>query len=195
MTAAARHLVLASRSPRRAELLKTLGYNFDTAAADIDEQPLADEVGADFAVRMAREKAAAVAAGRPDALVLAADTDIELDGVILGKPRDEAHCIAMLTAMSDRDHWVHTALCARCDGDVRSALVSTRVSFGAVTAAAARRYWHSGEPRDKAGAYAIQGFAARWVRRIEGSYSGVIGLPLYETAALLTAFECEGAAA
>lgn len=185
---------LASRSPRRQELLQQLGLAFEVLPADIPEEPGPAEAPADYALRMAREKALAAQALAPRPLpVLGADTDVVLDGRILGKPRDRAHALELLAALADREHEVYSAV-ALVQGDrVETQLSVTRVRFGAVTPAAAAAYWDSGEPADKAGGYGIQGLGAQFIREIQGSYSGVVGLPLYETVELLGAFGIGGA--
>ncbi|WP_029919261.1 Maf family protein [Nevskia soli] len=191
-------LYLASRSPRRAQFLRQLGLRFETLPADVPEQPAPGQLPADYALATALAKARAAAAGATLALpVLGADTDVSIDGEILGKPRDRDDALAMLARLSGRTHEVCSAVVVIAGTRVESALTVTRVSFGAIDPAQALAYWASGEPADKAGAYAIQGHAARWVKRIEGSYSGVVGLPLYETCELLQRFgvDCTGAPA
>ena len=171
-------LVLASRSPRRADLLTSAGYDFEVAPADIDERLLDGETPAAHVRRLAREKAARVARDHPGAIVLGADTVVVLDAVMLGKPADDADAASMLGRLSGRTHDVltgvalHTRNAQRCDVD------STRVTFRELTAAEVAWYVGSGEPGGKAGAYAIQGRAARFVTRIEGSYTNVVGLPI-----------------
>lgn len=170
-------------------MLAELGFDFAVAASDIDETPLPGEAGAAFALRMARAKAERAALQHPEAVVLAADTDVELDGHMLGKPDDRAAAQAMLAALSERSHRVHSAVAVSVDGaepEVRQTV--TTVHFAAVAPADAQRYCANGEPLDKAGGYAIQGYAARWVRAVEGSVSAVIGLPLVETIELLAGF-------
>lgn len=180
---------LASRSPRRVQLLREAGYRFDALPADVAEVARAGESPSAFARRLALDKALAVQARARDALpVLGADTDVSVDGEILGKPRDREDAVAMLLRLSDRVHEVHSAI-ALVQGDARHLdSTCTQVVFGPVTRDDALAYWDSGEPADKAGAYAIQGLAARWVREIRGSYSGVVGLPLFETVQLLARF-------
>ncbi|MCB1747700.1 MAG: septum formation inhibitor Maf [Gammaproteobacteria bacterium] len=175
---------LASRSPRRAELLGILGVEFEIVVADIDETPWAGEVPPVYVERIAREKAAAVTCD--DAVVLAADTCVAVDELIFGKPRDHADARRMLRALSGRWHAVHTAVALRAPGGTMQAVVvSTRVEFAPLDDALIDAYWASGEPADKAGAYGIQGLGGALVTRIEGSYSAVVGLPLAETRALL----------
>jgi septum formation protein len=182
-------LYLASRSPRRAELLQQLGLRFDVLPADVPEQPSPGQAPADYALAVALAKARAAAARAPLPLpVLAADTDVSIDGRILGKPRHRDDAVAMLQELSGRTHEVCSAVVVLGGGRIESVVTMTRVRFGTIDAAAAAAYWESGEPADKAGAYAVQGGAARWVRSIEGSYSGVVGLPLYETCELLARF-------
>jgi septum formation protein len=185
MTAAT--FVLASRSPRRVQLLREQGYAFDCLPVDLPEVPAPGEAPLAYARRLALDKARAAHArsGRP---ALGADTDVSLDGRILGKPRDAEDACAMLLSLSGRSHQVISAV-ALVDG-AREALVATvtEVEFASLTRAQALAYWATGEPADKAGAYAIQGLGGRHVRALRGSYSGVVGLPLAETAELLAQF-------
>lgn len=180
---------LASASPRRQELLQQLGLRFDVRPADIIEQPQPNETAADYARRMALEKALAAQIKIGSSLpVLGADTDVVLDGRILGKPRDREDGLAMLAALSNREHEVYSAI-AMVQGTRSEVLLSvTQVRFGLITAEAAAQYWATGEPADKAGAYGIQGLGAQFVKGINGSYSGVVGLPLFETTELLLRF-------
>jgi septum formation protein len=173
-------LVLASASPRRAELLRTAGFSFDVRPADVDETPRADEPPAAYALRVARDKALATA-GRldgADVWILAADTVVVVDGHILGKPTDHADARRMLSMLSGVVHEVLTAVVVRHDEVETSEVVSTRVRFAALGPAEIDWYVASGEPDGKAGAYAIQGLGSRFVDRIEGSWSNVVGLPL-----------------
>lgn len=183
-------LYLASASPRRRELLAQIGVGYRLVAAPIDESVRAGEAPAAYVERLARAKAAAglAALGENKVCVLGADTAVVLDGRILGKPRDRADGLAMLAALSGRSHEVLTSV-ALADG-VRSAarVVSSRVQWRALAEGEAQAYWETGEPQDKAGGYAIQGLAAIFVARLEGSYSAVVGLPLAETAELLAEF-------
>jgi septum formation protein len=180
-------LVLGSASPRRAALLREMGVPFAVCASDIPEMPAPGEAPADFARRAACEKGAAVARRRPGHWVLAADTVVAVDGEILGKPRDEADAARMLRRLADRTHEVLTgvALYGPDGACADSSVVATRVTFRALSDAEIAAYVASGEPADKAGAYAIQGGAAPFVRALEGSYSNVVGLPLDEVRALL----------
>ncbi|PKQ42751.1 septum formation inhibitor Maf [Pseudomonas sp. YY-1] len=184
-------LFLASASPRRRELLAQIAVPCVTQIASIDENPLPAEPAAAYVERLAREKARAglLALGeRKDAVVLGADTAVVLDGRILGKPADFAESRAMLQALSGRSHQVMTAV-ALVSGDREAArVVSSEVSFRPISEAEIEAYWASGEPCDKAGSYGIQGLAAVFVNRLQGSYSAVVGLPLCETAELLGEF-------
>jgi septum formation protein len=167
-------LVLASRSPRRAELLEAAGIAFTVAAAEIDETPSPGEAPLEYVRRVAREKAAAV----PGQFVLAADTIVLLDGQIMGKPADRADAVRMLEALSGREHEVITAVCLRRPEETTVSYEITRVRFASMTPAEIAEYVDSGEPMDKAGAYGIQGLASRYAERVEGSYSNVVGLPV-----------------
>ena len=179
-------LVLASRSPRRRELLQQLGLRFAVSPADVPERPDPGESAADYACRIALDKARAGMRDAGEALpVLGADTDVVLDDEILGKPADREHGIALLLRLSGRTHAVYSAV-ALVHGTHEAVRLSiSDVSFGPVSAAAAAAYWDSGEPADKAGGYAIQGLGATFVRAIRGSYSGIVGLPIFETCELL----------
>ena len=171
-------MVLASASPRRQELLRNAGILFVVQAADISEIPHAGEGPRALAERLAREKAEAVFRERPNDLVLGADTIVVVDEQILGKPRDAGDAARMLRLLSGRSHQVITGVCLVGPGfeDVRSE--STMVSVGALTNEDINSYVATGEPMDKAGAYAIQGMASRWISRIEGDYFNVVGLPV-----------------
>lgn len=183
-------ILLASASARRSQLLDQIGVRHRIVPADIDEAPEPGEPPADYVVRLAAGKANAVAgaqSGPMHAPVLAADTTVALGGRLFGKPEGEADCVEMLTALAGRTHEVFTAVALWREGALVQALSRSAVSFRAISAEEARRYWASGEPAGKAGAYAIQGLGAVFVERLEGSFSGVMGLPLFETAALLDA--------
>lgn len=184
-------LYLASSSPRRRELLTQIGLSFHLVSGNVDETPLADEAPAAHVERLARSKAQAgltMLAQRPDICVLGADTIVVLDGRILGKPRDREDGLAMLQALSGREHQVLTAVAVADRDRCEVRVVSSTVGFRALAAGEAEAYWATGEPQDKAGGYAIQGLAAVFVNRVEGSYSAVVGLPLCETAELLADF-------
>lgn len=176
---------LASRSPRRMQMLREAGLRFASAPADLDEQARAQEAPAAFAQRMALEKACTVFAEGGGLPALGADTDVALGKRILGKPSNRMEAIDMLLQLSGRIHEVHSAVALVRRGQCEVIATRTEVLFGRICRTEAEAYWDSGEPADKAGAYAIQGLAGRWVREIRGSYSGVVGLPLYETLELL----------
>jgi septum formation protein len=188
-----RRLVLASASPRRSELLRTVGLEFEVLPADIDETTRPGETPADYVARLSHEKAAAVAA-RCDAgaVVVAADTTVDVDGRILEKPVDDADARRMLSLLSGRTHLVHTGVAVswfpetRARG-TRTCVVETAVRFVELTDRAIDWYLATGEHAGKAGAYGIQGAAGAFVERIDGSVTNVIGLPLAETLALLAA--------
>ncbi|MBZ9538492.1 Maf family protein [Modicisalibacter tunisiensis] len=177
-------LRLASASPRRRDLLASIGIAVEVAPVDIDETPRPDESAEAYVRRLAREKAETGARG--SALpTLGSDTAVVQDGRILGKPRDRAHAAEMLSALSGRAHAVLTAVAVVGPAGLLETCVTTRVVMRAVAAGEIDAYWATGEPADKAGGYAIQGRAAVFVERIEGSHSAVVGLPLFETAELL----------
>ncbi len=171
-------LVLASASPRRAELLRLAGYAFMTAQADLDETPHPGEAADVYVRRLAEAKAAAGAARHPGAVVLGADTTVVVDGDILGKPADAAEAAAMLTRLQGRAHEVFTGVAVSGPDGRASAVARTRVWFAAMSADEIATYVATGEPMDKAGAYGIQGQASRYVTRIDGSYPNVMGLPV-----------------
>jgi len=187
-------LYLASGSPRRRELLTQIGVPFTAISADIDETPLLDESPAAYVERLARGKAEAGRAlitsseSQAPACVLGADTAVVLDGQILGKPVDEADALSMLMALSDREHEVLTAITVLDGQRCESRVVRSLVRLRSINREEAAAYWASGEPRDKAGGYAIQGLAAVFVAGLNGSYSAVVGLPVCETAELLGRF-------
>lgn len=178
---------LASASPRRSQLLRQIGVAHEVRPVDLDESRRSGESPRDYVLRLAREKASAGAATSNDLPVLAADTTVAIGEEIFGKPLDENDAVRMLAALSGRSHSVLTAVALANEGHIETAISETRVTFRALGEAECRNYWASGEPVDKAGAYAIQGFGAVFIARLEGSYSGVMGLPLCETAALLDA--------
>ena len=170
-------LILASRSPRRAELLAAAGISFVIRSADIDETPRPGENPRDYAIRLATEKACAVAAS-DDEIVLGADTAVVLGDEIMGKPVDAADALRMLRALSGKSHEVITGICLKRGPRIITDLASTAVWFEPLSDSELRDYIASGEPMDKAGAYGIQGLASRFIDRIEGSYSNVVGLPV-----------------
>ncbi len=183
-------IALASASPRRRELLAQLGVQFELVNAGIDETPLPDEAPATYVQRLALAKARAglnqLSVARP---VLGADTIVVADGPILGKPADFAGFSQTMQRLSGRSHQVMTAIALVSDSRVLADLVCTQVWFRPLTAADIRWYWQTGEPQDKAGGYGIQGLGGRFVQRINGSYSAVVGLPLCETEQLLSQWQ------
>jgi septum formation protein len=181
---------LASASPRRSELLRQLGVRCDIHPADIDESLQPDEAPSAYVERLALEKARAALAsiGTPRAPVLAADTTVVLDAGILGKPRDRDDAIAMLSRLSGRCHEVLTAIAVVDAARAETAVNRSTVQFRRIESDEIDAYWRSGEPADKAGAYAIQGIGAIFVEELHGSYTGVMGLPLFETARILSTF-------
>ena len=176
-------IVLASASPRRQELLRNAGIDFVVRPANIDEVQLAGEGAAYFAERMARDKARAIRASAPNSVVLGADTIVVARDQVLGKPTDAADAVRMLRLLSNRQHFVITGVCLigvdsqdKDFEDIRAE--KTAVHFTALTDAEIRDYVASSEPMDKAGAYAIQGRASRWISKIDGDYNNVVGLPM-----------------
>ena len=180
MTAPILHL--ASASPRRREILAALGIPITHGGADIDESRHGGEAVEDMAQRLAREKALAASSSLP---VLAADTLVVLGDEVFGKPTSGEHAHGMLSALSGRDHRVLTGVAVRRGEDLWTAMTDTTVRFRDIRPDEIEAYWQSGEPAGKAGAYAIQGLGGVFVEAVEGSYSGVVGLPVFETAALL----------
>ena len=182
---------LASSSPRRKELLEQVGYRFNAFSVDVDESPSPAEDPKAYVLRLARTKAIAGAQQKPGIAVLGSDTTVTIDNHILGKPENEDDFQRMMGLLSGRSHHVHTGVAVCLDERVESVISTTVVRFGALNDDLVSAYWRSGEPLGKAGGYAIQGFAAVFVESIEGSYSGVVGLPLYETRQLLSSFGVE----
>lgn len=187
-------LYLASGSPRRREILEQLGFQLERVHADIDESVHDGEDAASYTQRLAREKAAAgwgiaQALGLPPRPLLSADTTVVLDGEIFGKPTDADDAYRMLRAFSGRTHQVLTSVAIRLHDRVEIATSSTDVTFKTLSDAEIERYIDTGEPFDKAGAYGIQGKASIFVQHIAGSFTGVVGLPVFETAQLLAAFD------
>ncbi len=187
-------LILASASPRRQELLRNAGISFTVQAADIDETPLAGESPRDCAERLAREKALVVFQSTPQQCVLGADTIVVVDDIILGKPRDAEDAARMLRLLSGRTHVVITGVCLVSPvtsgrwpvaSKTKAASETTLVTMCEFADDEIRDYVATGEPMDKAGAYAIQGIASRWIPRIEGDYSNVVGLPVALVYAML----------
>jgi len=186
-------LILASQSPRRKALLTQLGYSFTVQVSDIDETLIKQESPKDYVLRLATEKAQKVFftlsnTAQKTAVILGSDTSVVIDDIILGKPEDLNDCINTLLLLSNRQHEVITAIAVVSDNKIATQFVTTKVFFKALTLAEIKAYWKTGEPQDKAGSYAIQGIAGQFVKMIHGSYSAVVGLPLYETAELLSQF-------
>ena len=178
-------IILASASPRRQELLDQIKVAYNVYPVDLDETPLPDETPLDYVRRLAAEKSAACKARLDtDLPVLAADTAVILGSVIMGKPKNQADALAMLAQLSGKTHQVYSAISLR-GREHGQALSITDVTFRRLTEQEIHAYWHSGEPLDKAGSYAIQGKGGVFVESIKGSFSGVVGLPLFETAQLL----------
>lgn len=175
-------LKLASTSPRRRELLAALGLDFDVVHIETDESRIEGESVEQMVLRLATAKAEAVT---NEDLVLGADTVVVLDERALGKPRDAEDAVEMLLALSGRRHSVLTGVALKTPGGTHAVLSTTSVQFREISRDEAYRYWHSGEPVDKAGAYGIQGIGGMFVEVIDGSYSGVMGLPVFETVKLL----------
>ena len=178
------NLYLASSSPRRHELLRALGLEFGLRIGHVDETPLPRESPQDMVLRLAAAKTLSVDAG-DDEVVIGADTAVVIDDAVLGKPRDEQDAESMLLRLSGRTHSVVTGVAVRGPGGVQTTLSVSEVLFRDIGRDEVRAYWQSGEPCDKAGAYAIQGIGGIFVEKIEGSYSGVVGLPVFETVGLL----------
>lgn len=177
-------LCLASSSPRRQEILRALGLEFSVQAIEVDEDRLAGETPQQMVLRLATAKAAAADVDA-SCRVIGSDTVVVLGDEVLGKPRNRDEAVSMLLRLSGRRHFVLTGVALRGPGGVQTAVSSTEVYFREISRDEARAYWHSGEPRDKAGAYGIQGLGGAFVEAIKGSYSGVVGLPVFETVRLL----------
>ena len=190
-------IYLASKSPRRRDLLKQIGIQFEllmmreqSPRVDVDEAPLRDESAHAYVQRIVLLKAgAAMKVMRerrlPPRLILTADTTVTIDGDVLGKPVDRAEAVQMLTRLAGQSHQVLTAVAVVAQGEVKHILSTSFVAFAPLTDDEIKRYVDSGEPMGKAGGYAVQGIAAKFIVKLSGSYSGVVGLPLYETTALL----------
>ena len=177
---------LASASPRRKEILAAIGVAFTAAGVDIDESRYDDEPVADMVIRLAAAKAAIARTGLDLSVpVIGADTAVAIDDRVLGKPGSQQEALEMLACLSGRVHKVVTGVVLDHAGKVNTAMSVTEVRFREISPVEAEAYWQSGEPQDKAGAYAVQGIGGIFVESISGSYSGVVGLPVFETAALL----------
>ncbi len=184
-------IILASASPRRVALLNQIGIDCMVMPADIDETALPDESPSDYVLRLAAQKARAIVAKSPsqNLPILAADTTVALGNEILGKPQNDDDAFNMLKKLSGSTHQVHTAIALAYNGKLETALNSTQVEMMLLSDAMIDTYIASGEHTDKAGSYAIQGLAACWIKKITGSYTGVMGLPLHETVLLLQKLE------
>lgn len=178
------HIVLASSSPRRKELLQQLGLDFEIYSPDIDESVHENELVHHYVERLAREKAQTVLKLFPEAIVIAADTSLGLEGQIIGKPESKNHAFEIWKQLSGRWHDVFSGLCVATQQQMLSQVVQTQVEFQRLTTQDMEDYWTTGEPVGKAGGYAIQGIASQYIPQIQGSYSNVVGLPLYEFAQL-----------
>jgi septum formation protein len=181
----ASRIILASRSPRRADLLRMLGLTFETIPADIDETYRAGERPGPHAERLARAKAQAIAARESDAVIIGSDTVVILDGAVLGKPRSQDEAVHMLMQLQGREHEVATGIAVCAEGALRSGVERVRVRFRPFAEDTAAAYAATGEPMDKAGAYGIQGYGAILVERIEGDFFAVMGLPICRMIELL----------
>jgi len=182
-------IYLASSSPRRSELLNQIGVSFSLVPITLEEKPEVGELAQDYVLRLALQKArTGFANSNKDRLVLGADTIVTIDHKILEKPRDKRHAKEMLQLLSGRVHQVFTAVALCQDGHAKSVLVKTEVSFKRLSEQEIYDYWQSGEPLDKAAGYGIQGIAGKFITNISGSYSGVVGLPLFETSELIREF-------
>ncbi len=177
-------LYLASTSPRRRDILASLGLDFDVVPVNVDETPLDGESPAALVLRLSVAKARAADVGA-EGVALGSDTAVVVDGRMLGKPRDRQDGLEMLGLLAGRAHRVLTGVAVSHSQGTNTALSETDVIFREISRDEALAYWQSGEPRDKAGAYAIQGLGGAFVERIEGSYTGVVGLPVFETIELL----------
>ncbi len=186
-----KNLILASQSPRRKELLTQLGYQFSVQASDIDESVKEAETAYDYVLRLAKQKAQHIFASltveeQSNSFVLGSDTSVVLNGQILGKPESEGDCLTTLSLLSNHQHQVLTAIVLASNAGIQGEVITTEVMFKTLTPDEIKAYWLTGEPQDKAGSYGIQGIAGQFIKAINGSYSAVVGLPLYETAKLLT---------
>lgn len=186
-------IILASKSPRRKELLAQLGVTFRCQSADIDESVNPDETPQAYVERLAIEKAQTIynKVDNPAAIVIGSDTSVIIHNKILGKPVNKEDSLRMLSLLSNNHHFVLTSIALVSAKGIESQVVSTKVIFKPLSANEIAAYWLTNEPQDKAGSYGIQGIGGQFVRAIEGSYSAVVGLPLYETAQLLNAANIE----
>ncbi|MCH7336674.1 Maf-like protein [Acinetobacter sp. NIPH 2699] len=179
------NIILASSSPRRQELLQQLGLDFQVFSPAVDETVLAGETVEQYVERLARNKASVVLMRYPEAIVIAADTSLSFAGKIIGKPESKQHAFEIWSELSGQWHDVFSGVCVATSSQILSTVVRTQVELQQLSHTEMEKYWATGEPIGKAGAYAIQGIAAQYIPQIRGSYSNVVGLPLYETAQLL----------
>lgn len=179
------HIILASSSPRRQELLQQLGLDFEIYRPDVDEAVHDGEAVEHYVERLARDKAQVVLRKYPAAIVIAADTSLSFAGQIIGKPESKQHAFSIWSALSGQWHDVYSGICVATTTQILSTVVRTQVELQQLSHADMEQYWATGEPIGKAGAYAIQGIAAQYIPQIRGSYSNVVGLPLHETVQLL----------
>jgi len=179
------HIILASSSPRRQELLQQLGLDFEIYSPDVDEAVHDGETVEHYVERLAREKAQVVLNKYTDAIVIAADTSLSFAGQIIGKPASKQHAFSIWSMLSGQWHDVYSGICVASSAQIFSRVVRTQVELQQLSHAEMEKYWATGEPIGKAGAYAIQGIAAQYIPQIRGSYSNVVGLPLHEIAQLL----------
>ncbi len=191
-----KQIYLASNSPRRWELLQNLGLDLLRLSSEIDESPQADEKADEYCLRIAKQKnqaaqAVRIAENLAEHPILTADTTVSIDGKILGKPKDEQDAFAMLKMLSGRTHQVFTAVCISYQGKEVECLHTSEVSFRRLNDTEIYAYIATGEPMDKAGAYGIQQFGGVFVERLSGSFTGVMGLPVFETAELLKQFDLQ----
>ncbi|MFB2538040.1 MULTISPECIES: Maf family protein [unclassified Acinetobacter] len=182
-------IILASQSPRRKALLEQVGIDFTVHVADVDESVLPNERADLYIERVAKQKAQVIADIYPDSIIIAADTTVCLGQDIFAKPLDFADACRMWQAMSDTQHQVKTCIVLQQGDQQYHQIITTQVTFKKLNHHEMQKYWETGEPQDKAGGYAIQGRAAAWVKHIQGSYSNVVGLPLFETLQLLEKFQ------
>jgi len=184
-------IFLASKSPRRAEILTQMGISFDTICISVPETLAENELCDNYVFRLAQDKAQAGVDSRSeeDLLVIGADTVIFFNDQILEKPKNEQDAFNMLTSLSNNTHLVKTAVSVCNRNQCRTVVQTSRVTMANISSSEISDYWQTGEPCDKAGGYAVQGQGAVFIKHIEGSYSGIMGLPIYETARLLNKFE------
>ncbi len=178
-------IILASSSPRRRELLDQIQVSYEVLAVNIDESHIPGEVAEHFVKRLAAEKAQAGYHQKPHSLTLGSDTIVVIGSNILGKPENKAQAVEMLSLLSGNTHQVMTAVAVHSKQYKACVLSISEVEFAELTDQQIDAYWETGEPKDKAGAYGVQGIAAQFIKKINGSYSGIMGLPLFETAQLL----------